>query len=129
MKTLKIFLIDDDVDDLEIFSFALENIGHPVDCYTASDGTEAIAILNREKDFIPDYIFVDLNMPKMDGRSCLTEIKKIERLKNTPVIIYSTSTARKDIVETQELGATSYISKPSSISTLTTILKEVFGVS
>lgn len=109
------FLIDDDADDQEIFALVLKSVNPAITCITAKDGFEAISRLTEEKTFNPDYIFLDLNMPRMDGKECLREIKKIDRLKGIPVIIYSTSSAQKDILETRALGASDYLEKQSSI--------------
>lgn len=119
------FLIDDDDDDQEIFALALSSIDTDIHCITANDGIEALNKLNIDSDFIPDFIFLDLNMVRMNGRECLTEIRKLPRLKETPVIIYSTSSEEKDITETKLLGATDYIVKPPSISILIKRLEQV----
>ena len=81
------FLIDDDVDDQDIFILALEEVDPTIRCELASDGVEALQKIREEKNFRPDYIFLDLNMPRMNGRQCLAEIKQLEFLRNTPVII------------------------------------------
>lgn len=119
------FLIDDDHEDQEIFSLALNAIDEDIDCVTASDGVDALDKLRIDRGFTPHFIFLDLNMVRMNGRECLKEIKKIPHLINIPVIIYSTSAAQKDITETKLLGATDYIVKPPSISILTKRLEQV----
>ena len=119
------FLIDDDDDDQEIFSMALNTIDENIKFVTASDGIEALDKLHIDKAFTPHFIFLDLNMVRMNGRECLREIKKIPRLNNIPVIIYSTSSEQKDITETILLGAADYIVKPPSISILTKRLEQV----
>src|ERR1700712_889169 len=116
------FLIDDDKDDQEIFMLALEDMNIQVSCFTANDGNEALLKFAQDETFLPDYIFLDLNMPRINGKQCLIEIKKIDHLKDVPVIIYSTSSAQKDKMETEMLGATAFITKPSSISEFTKIL-------
>ena len=67
---------------------------------------------------LPDYIFLDINMPRMNGRECLAELKKDIRLKNIPVIIYSTSTHSEDVELSIQLGAAYYLSKSSDIHQL-----------
>ena len=67
---------------------------------------------------LPDFIFLDLNMPKMDGRTCLAELKKDVKLKNIPVIIFTTTSHSKEIDETYELGAAYFLSKPSDFKKL-----------
>ncbi|MCF6408098.1 response regulator [Chitinophaga filiformis] len=119
------FLIDDDHDDQEIFSLALNAIDEDIACITANDGVDALNKLRKDRGFTPHFIFLDLNMVRMNGRECLKEIKKIPHLNNIPVIIYSTSTEQKDITETKLLGASDYIVKPPSISILTKRLEQV----
>lgn len=123
---MKCFLIDDDEDDREIFSIALSETDHCNTCVTASNGEDALRILNTEPDFTPDYIFLDLNMPLMNGKTCLKELRKIDRLKDVPIIIFTTSSYARDIEDTLNLGASHYLVKPSSISSLTKILLSFF---
>ncbi len=120
------FLIDDDVDDREIFAITLAEIDTNIKCLTANDGREGIEKLTADESFIPDYIFLDLNMHRLNGKECLKEIKKIDRLKNTKVIIYSTSSNPQDITETRELKANGYMVKQASLSSLRKKLMEVF---
>jgi len=119
-------LVDDDDDDKEIFCLALENVDPSIKCVTASDGLEALAIL-RSGNFVPDYVFLDLNMPKMDGKECLKEIRKQKHLHDVPVIIFSTSSAEKDTEETKALGANSFITKPPLVSELAGKLSDIFN--
>lgn len=119
-------LIDDDIDDQEIFSLVLKSVNPSIACIIANDGVEAVSRLAAEENLNPDYIFLDLNMPRMDGKECLQEIKKIDRLKQTPVIIYSTSSEQKDIVETRRLGASDYLEKQSSVADLKKMLAHFF---
>ena len=118
-------LVDDDEDDKEIFAMALNEANPSIECYIASDGIEALLMLS-DTSFVPDYIFLDLNMPLMSGKECLVEIRKRPHLTETPVIIFSTSSSQKDIVDTKALGASSFITKPPRISMLAKKLTEVF---
>lgn len=120
------FLIDDDMDDQEIFALVLKSVNPAIKCVVANDGIEAIVKLTAEETFNPDVIFLDLNMPRMDGKECLQQIKKIDRLKTTPVIIYSTSTEQHDIMGTRALGANGYLEKQSSVTELKTRLAHYF---
>jgi CheY-like chemotaxis protein len=120
MHPVKIcFMVDDDIDDQEIFAIALREVEQKVACVFANDGIEALKMLHDDSSFLPDYIFLDLNMPRMTGKQCLSEIKKIKRLSNTRVIIYSTSSNNESMHEARQLGADEYFTKPSSISELT----------
>jgi CheY-like chemotaxis protein len=120
------FLIDDDIDDQEIFALVLKSVNPSITCITANDGIEAVTKLTEEEAFNPDYIFLDLNMPGMDGKQCLREIKKITRLKSIPVIIYSTSSDQRDVLETRALGASDYLEKQSSVVELKNKLAHFF---
>ncbi len=120
------FLIDDDTDEREIFELALGEVDKSIQLFFANNSTEALSKLTNDKGFIPHYIFLDLNMPVMNGKQVLTEIKKLPHLINTPIVIYSTSADDKDILETKQLGAADYVIKPSAISSLTKILTRFF---
>lgn len=119
------FLIDDDVDDQEIFVMALDQLNIQFNCIVANNGNEALQKLKREP-VLPDYIFLDLNMPRMNGKECLKELKKNERLQNIPVIIYTTSSSKADMEDTLKLGAAGFITKPFSLKDLTDTLTLFF---
>ncbi len=116
-------LIDDDVDDHEIFSMALEDAGLSVELiseYSAPAALDRLCSAAR----LPDIIFLDLNMPKIGGKQCLAEIRKKEHLKAIPVVIYSTSADIRDLIETKELGATAYVVKSSKLDDLIAALSD-----
>jgi CheY-like chemotaxis protein len=119
-KPILFFLIDDDEDDRELFQLALEKVDAEIICKTAINGRDALKIL--EGNIAPDFIFLDLNMPEMDGRECLKELKLSAKTKDIPVIIFSTSSEPKDIHDTKVLGAVGFITKPSKVSELTNSL-------
>jgi CheY-like chemotaxis protein len=121
---MTILYADDDADDCELVVEALEKIDPQINCVMANDGEQALRILN-EKDKLPDYIFLDVNMPVMNGKSCLIELKKDERLKEIPVVIYSTTQDRDEIKELYAMGATEYLQKPNTFSDLCISLKAV----
>ena len=120
------FLIDDDADDRDIFTMALSKVNYSVDCIMASDPIEGLERLQTDPAFIPNIIFIDLNMPRMNGKQCLKEIKKLDHLQQVPVFIYSTSSEPRDILEAKQLGANDYLIKQSSIGGLVRILEQVF---
>lgn len=119
------FLIDDDPDDREIFALALENINDSCKCITANNGIKALEMLDKNPDAVPDFIFLDLNMPYMSGSECLKQIRKIPHTANIPVIIYTTSSYSKDIESTKQLGASHFMVKPTAISGLSKMLSEI----
>jgi DNA-binding response OmpR family regulator len=125
-KSILFFLVDDDDDEREFFTWSFKKIKKEVQCITAKNGEEALNLLKQNENFIPDFILLDRNMPRIDGKECLVEIKKINRLKNTPVYIYSNSSTEKDIADILSLGAADYIIKPNSVDKLFEILSGIF---
>lgn len=125
-RNLRCFLVDDDDDDKEIFCLALEQTDSSIECITASDGREALRMLS-DKTFRPDFIFLDLNMPQMDGKECLKELRKQTDLNHIPIIIFTTSAAQRDVEETKRMGATAFITKPPLVSALAKKLSEIFN--
>ena len=126
----KLFLlVDDDSDDAELFGEALATIDPPVEFHHAQDGKVAFDYLGNSKNKIPDLIFLDLNMPEMSGWQCLTRIKKDDSLKNTSVVMYSTSSHQRDKDLAIELGALGFITKPADYKKLRDILKRVASAS
>ena len=114
--------IDDDSDDQELFLTAISQVSPDFNCVALSDATEALHQL-KEKTITPDVIFLDLNMPVMNGEQFLVEIKKDEALKNIPVIIFSTSSQPHTIKLTKELGASDFITKPDRYQELVKLLR------
>jgi len=119
-------LIDDDDDDQEIFVTALKSVSHEAACSCYFNAEEALKLL-ISGDEKPEVIFLDLNMPVMNGRQFLTEIKKIDKLKEIPVIIFSTSSHAPTIQATKDLGASDFITKPASFEALKEILKQIIA--
>ncbi len=124
IQTLSLILADDDPDDRDLFKEAIESKSLNTKLEFAEDGKCLIDILSNGNP-LPDIIFLDLNMPHKSGFECLIEIRQTERLKNIPVVIYSTSSSIKDIEETFEKGANLYIKKPSSFQDLESITSRV----
>ena len=110
----KILLVDDDADDRKYFIDALTEIDSSAECITAKDGKEALDILNDEEQPLPHYIFLDLRMPKINGRVCLMEIKANDRLKHIPVFVYTTSQETAEAEALQAQGAVKFITKPTN---------------
>jgi CheY-like chemotaxis protein len=120
------FLIDNDEEDQEIFGMALQEANPSISCIFASNGTSALQKLQSDLSFIPSMIFIDMNMPLMDGRQCLSEIKKLPHLKEVPVYIYSTTADPATKNEVRLLGAVDFIEKPPSYKDLTALLQRLF---
>ena len=122
---LNIVLADDDDDDREIFKLAISQIDIKTDLTLFRNGLELVEYLRQPDTVLPNILFLDLNMPSMDGFECLKEIKRDPGLKNITVVIYSTSSSEKDIEKTFLEGANIYINKPSDYETLKEVLKKV----
>lgn len=124
MQYQKILLIDDDIEDQEIFNSALSILSDSIECVCFVNAKEALLKLDAN-ELSPDVIFLDLNMPLMSGQEFLMRIKNIDHLKEIPVIIFSTSSNLSTIATTKELGAIDFITKPNRFDALIEILKPI----
>jgi CheY-like chemotaxis protein len=124
-ENMVILIVDDDEDDRKLFIESAKEINAGITFVTASDGQEALRYLKDEHNRLPDYIFLDLRMPRVGGKQCLEEIGKDKRLRDIPVFIYTTSTGLKDSKELKDMGAVHFISKPSDPSDIFYILSVV----
>ena len=116
---------EDDIEDFNYFCEVLQQINSSVNCINARNGAEALQLL-EDLITLPDYIFLDINMPAMDGKACLKHIKRDDRFKSIPVIIYTTSNNAKDKELCQQLGAANYLQKPNSQKEAFEILSKIF---
>lgn len=119
-----ILLVEDDYDDQVFFVDALHKIHPDIVCDVAYNGLHALQKLTLNANY--DLIFMDLNMPLMDGFECLKELKQDVQLKHIPVIILTTSKNEDDIIRAKKLGAIMYVVKPSSFDALFEQVKRVF---
>lgn len=126
-ENMRLFIIDDDEDDRKLFIESAKEVDEAITCFTASDGQEALKILKDEEFSLPDYIFLDLRMPRISGKQCLEEIRKDERLQHIPVFIYTTSRDVQDSIELKNMGAVHFISKPTNPDEIYYILSEVLS--
>lgn len=117
-KRITCLLIDDDIDDQELFAHALKHLDVSVDFVTANDGVHAIDKIKTDSNFNPYFIFIDVNMPRMNGIECLVEIKKISKVKNTPVYLYSTYGDPDTISQGKKLGAVDLLVKANNMKDL-----------
>lgn len=118
--TKNIFLTDDDADDCLLFSEALHEIYSQDEArlIIANDGVKLMQALDESVPPPPEVIFLDLNMPRKDGFECLDEIRRDPKLKDIPVVIYSTSSNNDIVNRTYQQGANYYICKPQSYNLL-----------
>lgn len=120
-----VLFVDDDEDDKLVFGTALSVIDNRIVYLTASDGLEALKLLREDTVLLPDMIFLDLNMARMDGFSCLEELKRSDELSQIPVFILTTSINPRDKERAMKLGAERYFTKPSTYTGLLDTLKTV----
>lgn len=119
-------LIDDDPDDQLVFSLAITELNKSVFCVAFGNALEALTKLEDDAAFSPDLIFLDLNLPGINGFECLTRIKRNPKLSHIPVVIYTTSSRQEDILKTKNLGAAAFITKPFLMADLSMRLNDFF---
>ena len=124
MDYKQVFLIDDDIDDQELFISALGNIDQNVDCQVAGNGLEAMGKLTN-MEVRPNLIFLDLNMPLMNGHEFLQQILKEDSLKHIPIFVFTTSSNPRTIDEVKKLGARDLITKPNSFNEMLSLLRPI----
>jgi CheY-like chemotaxis protein len=118
-------IIDDDPDDLESFTLAINAVTQHITCITANSGEEGLQKLDALEN-PPQFIFLDINMPAMNGWECLQEIKKRERLRHVPIIVLSTAQSFKTLQELRQLEIARYIVKPDNLEDLSKAIARVF---
>lgn len=124
-ESILITLADDDEDDRLFFTDAFEELKISTIVNTVNNGRELLNYLNHPKTVLPNIIFLDLNMPILNGIDCLKEIKRDDKFKDIAIAIYSTSSSDQDVENTFVLGANIYIKKPSNFNELKRILSDV----
>jgi CheY-like chemotaxis protein len=118
---MTILYVDDDFDDRAFVAEAFREIDPAISCLTACDGVQALRTLNNAVQ-LPDFIFLDINMPVMNGKECLEKLKNDERFRTIPVVMYSTTTDPSEIDFYYKLGAMSFVKKPHSFTQLCSAL-------
>jgi CheY-like chemotaxis protein len=119
-----IVYVDDDRDDVDIFCDALRTVNQAIRCMIARDGEEALTLLEHTP-VKPNFIFLDINMPVMNGKECLVELKRRQELKNIPVIMYSTTTSSAERAQCFKMGAHKFLIKHDSYAKLCKELEEI----
>jgi CheY-like chemotaxis protein len=124
-----IFLADDDADDRSFFADALKAVDKDAVLTTTTDGMELMSSLGEivTEPPPPHLIFLDLNMPRKNGYECLKEIRGTTKLKDIPVVVFTTSESKNAIDVAYDLGANCYVCKPNShermMRTIETVLE------
>jgi len=128
-RPIDILLVEDNPGDVRLTIEALRDSKVRNHLHVATDGVEALAFLRREGQHAdavrPDLILLDLNLPRMDGRQVLAELKGDPALKVIPVVVLTTSRAEQDILRSYELQANCYISKPVDLEQFITVVRSI----
>jgi CheY-like chemotaxis protein len=122
-----VLIVDDDEDDRDLFCIAVYEWDAKINCILARNGEEALQGLRLEKFPKPDLIFLDLNMPRMNGFQFLRELKTDRGLSYIHIEIYTASDQQQDLEETKELGADHFFKKPNTFKELYQIVGDVFA--
>lgn len=122
-----IYIIDDDADDQDFLIEALKGIDSSFQFFTASNGQEGLKKLHKGIIPLPSLIFLDLNMPRFDGRRFLLEIKLDSHFASIPVIIYTTSLYQKDKDELKTMGVVAYVEKQADPFALKELLSGILS--
>ena len=113
LNQLNILLADDDIDDCDFFKKAIEDFPIATNFNVVHDGERLMKQLTNDKNELPNVLFLDLNMPRKNGFECLEEIKLNNKLKDLPVIIFSTSFEQEVVNSLYKNGAQYFVRKPS----------------
>ena len=128
-RPVHILLVEDNPADARLTQEAIRDTEYRYQLHLAEDGEEAMEFLNKEGEFAgvprPDLILLDLNLPGMDGREVLAEIKADDDLGSIPVVVLTTSTAQQDLLYSYGLRANSYVNKPIDRDRFNDMIKSV----
>lgn len=122
-----ILLVEDNLSDQVMLQRAFEDAGLMVNLHIVNNGREAIDYLHQQVTdrCLPDLILMDINMPIMDGKQALTQIRNTEEIKHIPVIMLTTSNRDIDVLESYQLGVNAYLTKPTDNSSLVATVKQI----
>ena len=129
IKPIEILLAEDNPGDAQLTVEGFKDAKVENNITVVEDGKEALAYLRHEGPYadvqLPDLILLDLNMPKKDGREVLAEIKADEGLRRIPVLIFTVSSAEKDILAAYNLQASAFITKPIDLDEFITVVRSL----
>ena|ERR1700682_1676969 len=127
--SLQVLLVEDSPGDVRLTQEAFRDANPSIHMHVAADGVEAMAFLRHEGAYVhaprPDFILLDLNLPRMDGREVLALIKEDDSLKTIPTVILTTSEAEVDIERSYALKANCYLSKPVQLDAFENLVKSI----
>ncbi len=127
--SIEVLLVEDSPGDVRLTQEAFRDANGSIHLHVANDGVEAMNFLRREGVHAnaprPDLILLDLNLPKMDGREVLAHIKGDSELETIPTVILTTSDAEADIVQSYQLHANCYLTKPVQLDAFEGLVKSI----
>ena len=130
-KSIEILLVEDNPGDVRLTRESLYDARVNNNMMVAGDGLEAMACLRQEGKYAqaarPDLILLDLNLPRMNGFEVLDAIKEDPNLKRIPVVVLTTSEAEQDIVQSYNLYANAYVTKPVDLEQFIKVIKSIEG--
>lgn len=129
LRLIEVLLIEDDPQDVEITREVMEMSKVKLKVNVVGNGAEGLAYLRKQSPYedknLPDLILLDLNMPKMNGREFLKEMKQDNTINMVPVVVLTTSKAEEDIVKSYKLGASCYVTKPVGLDQFQKVVQAV----
>jgi len=127
--SIQVLLVEDSPGDVRLTQEAFRDANPSIKLHVAVDGVDAMQFLRREGDHVnaprPDLVLLDLNLPKMDGREVLAQIKDDEDLGMIPTVILTTSEAEADIRKSYQLQANCYLSKPVQLDAFESLVRSI----
>ena len=128
-RPVEILLVEDNPGDVDLTRETLQDSKLLNHMNVVGNGVEAMAYLRRQGKYAeatrPDLILLDLNLPKKDGREVLAEVKADDRLRRIPVVVLTTSCAEQDILQTYDLHANCYITKPVNLDQFSAVVQAI----
>ena len=124
----KVILVDDDQDDCMLFEDAMNDIGMLSQLKVANDGEKLFQILSSQSPCFPDLIFLDLNMPKMNGYECISKLRNSALIKCIPIVVFSTTNQVEMIDWVYYNGANLFVNKPNSYFKLKETIRNVVNI-
>ena len=121
---IKVFIIDDNEDFVLLFGQAVAKIHPECECMSAENGYNALRQLKFMLPTVPDFIFVDVKMPIMNGHEIVSELKKSEMFSTVPIIMYSAESNPDDVRKAKEAGTAGFYVKPSSLEKISDLIKD-----
>jgi CheY-like chemotaxis protein len=129
MRPKTIVIVDDDQDDRELLKEVISTVDSTVIIHTLSGGQHTLDFLNNcDEEKLPSIILLDYNMPLMNGKQLLQKILSIDRYKQIPIVVFSTSMNKKHIDECLDNGARQYFTKPYDYIELKSMIREILAL-